>query len=76
MAFSDAVKQAAYRRAGGRCECQRTVCGHAGRCNASLKAYEWDAHHVKSQMAGGPDTLENCEALCKQCHTNTRSYGG
>ena len=63
MAFSDSVKNAAFRRAGGRCECRRRVCGHAGRCSKSL-ANGWHAHHITSQAAAGADTLSNCEALC------------
>jgi hypothetical protein len=70
MAFSQEVKDAANRRAGGRCECTRQGCGHSGRCNKELR--NWHAHHV---TAGGPDTLSNCEALCVPCHENTQSYG-
>ena len=75
MPFSDHVKNAAYRRAGGTCQCRRSICGHRGRCNKSL-ANGWHAHHVTSVAAGGADTLANCEALCVACHQNTRSYGG
>jgi 5-methylcytosine-specific restriction endonuclease McrA len=74
MAFSQQTKEAAYRRAGGRCECTRTMCGHSGRCNADLR-YGWDAHHRHAQAAGGGDDLGNCEALCTACHKNTHSYG-
>jgi hypothetical protein len=74
MAFSQEVKDRAYRRAGGRCECTRLNCGHRGRCNASL-ANGWNAHHILSQSAGGYDGFENCEALCIACHKNTASYG-
>jgi 5-methylcytosine-specific restriction endonuclease McrA len=74
MAFPQDVKDRAYRRAGGKCECARTVCGHKGRCNASL-ADGWHAHHVTSQDAGGSDGIENCEALCIPCHKKTASYG-
>ena len=75
MAFSQNVKDEAYRRAGGRCECTRTVCGHPGRCLASL-AGGWHVHHIHAESRGGPDTLSNCEALCVSCHRNTGSYGG
>ena len=75
MAFSQQVKDDAWRRAGGKCECTRSTCRHhTGRCNAALN--KWHAHHKVSQNAGGADTLNNCEALCVQCHENTRSYGG
>jgi 5-methylcytosine-specific restriction endonuclease McrA len=72
--FPQSVKDAAYRRAGGRCQCTRWTCGHSGRCNRSLQS-GWHAHHITSQEAGGADTLANCEALCVPCHENTRSYG-
>jgi hypothetical protein len=36
MAFSQETKNAAFRRAGGRCECQMQHCGHRGRCNKPL----------------------------------------
>ena len=79
MAFSQEIKDAAWRRAGGRCECRRTTCRHTsdytGRCTAPLAAYGWDAHHVQSQLASGADTLANCEALCLECHKQTHSYG-
>ena len=74
MAFSEDVKTKAYQRAGGTCECRRTACGHTGRCNAPL-GRSWEAHHLKALLAGGADTLDNCEALCTKCHANTRSYG-
>ena len=36
MAFSEETKAAAYRRAGGKCECAMKHCGHSGRCNKPL----------------------------------------
>ena len=32
----------------------------------------WEAHH---KVAGGGDTLSNCEILCTPCHKLTRTYG-
>jgi 5-methylcytosine-specific restriction protein A len=76
MAFPDWVKDAAFRRSGGRCECRRSSHGHPfGRCSATITRYGAEFHHITSQAAGGPDTLENCEALCITCHRQTRSYG-
>jgi hypothetical protein len=75
MAFSQDVKDKAYRRAGGKCECDMKVCkSHTGRCNKSL-ANGWHAHHKHSVAGGGDDTLSNCQAMCVSCHENTRSYG-
>lgn len=77
MAFSEGTKNAAWHRAGGKCECTRKTCKHhSGRCNAALTAYKWHAHHKTAIAAGGDDSLSNCEALCITCHENTRTYGG
>jgi hypothetical protein len=76
MAFSQTVKDEAYRRAGGKCECTMSVCKtHSGRCNKALGS-NWHAHHIHSQAADGPDTLSNCLAMCIACHENTPTYGG
>ena len=72
MAVSEATKKELYGRAGGRCECEMTVCGHRGRCPTGLSPGYWDAHH---KTAGGPDTLGNLIAMCATCHKNTRTYG-
>lgn len=67
MAIRDEVRK----RAGGRCECTMTTCGHRGRCNAILRG-EWEMHR---RTAGGPYTLGNITAMCQTCHRNTRTYG-
>lgn len=56
MAFSDAVVRAAWQRAGGRCECGRSSCGHGPwRCGKILNWNSrgndyalggWEAHHM------------------------------
>ena len=77
MAFSEAVREAAYHRAGGKCECTMNGCSdhRAGaRCNNPL-GNEWHAHHKTSVAAGGADDLGNCLAMCVPCHKNTRTYG-
>ena len=78
MAFSQEVRDQAWRCAGGKCECLRLMCPHhsAGRCNAPLRAHHWHAHHVTAVQSGGTDVLSNCEALCIPCHHSTRTYGG
>lgn len=81
MAFSDEIVRQAWNRAGGKCECKRTGCGHPYQCNKYLfwgrrgteTEYGWETHHI---VADGPDTLDNCEILCQRCHKNTGSYGG
>jgi hypothetical protein len=79
MAFSESVKDQAFARSGGRCECHRQHLGltaphHGGRCPRTLTRYggQWEAHHI---TAGGPDTLSNCEVLCLTCHQLTGTYG-
>lgn len=80
MAFSETVKDEAFKRSGGRCECTRQHPGrtdaphHGGRCARTFtRQGSWEAHHI---TAGGPDTLSNCEALCVTCHQLTSTYGG
>ncbi len=72
MAVSKETRAEIYRRAGGRCECEMTVCGHRGRCTTGLNPPYWDAHH---RSANGPDTPSNLIAMCATCHKNTRTYG-
>ena len=76
MPFPQSVIDDLWRRSGGVCECQRTGHDHAGRCTRPLIAHEWHAHHVLAESKGGPDTLNNAEALCRPCHEKTQSYGG
>lgn len=77
MAFSEETKQAAFKRAGGQCECRRYSCDkHTTiRCTTKLVAGRWHAHHKTAQSSGGSDALSNCEALCIPCHENTPTYG-
>lgn len=72
MAISRETRKKIYNRAGGRCECEMTVCGHGRRCAHGLYAPHWDAHH---RSANGPDTPGNLIAMCATCHKNTRTYG-
>lgn len=84
MAFSETIVLKAWERAGGKCECRRRTCGHAGRCNKQLvwenrgeegQRGAWEAHHATAVASGGADILSNCEILCLECHKNTGSYG-
>lgn len=72
MAVSDATRDALFRRASGRCECQMVNCPHYGRCNRRLLAGRWHAHH-KNRYGG--DGLANLLAMCIPCHQRTPSYG-
>jgi 5-methylcytosine-specific restriction endonuclease McrA len=77
MAFSDAIKDSAFARSGGRCECKRSAHqAHAGlRCTTVLTRHSAEYHHVTAVDAGGSDGLSNCEVLCRPCHLLTPSYG-
>jgi len=81
MAFSETVKDQAFARSGGRCECTRAHNGmiaphHGLRCTKTFTRYgRWEAHHIVAESRGGSDTLSNCEALCPDCHRLTQSYG-
>lgn len=66
-------REALYKRAGGRCECEMRVCSHhTGRCFKPLVGSKWDAHH---KVKGGSDDPGNLTAMCEACHKNTRTYG-
>ena len=72
------VVEAAWRRAGGCCECPRDTHDHGSdRCNKQLAWADrgsegtggWEAKRVESD---GGDTLSNCEILCREpCHSAT-----
>jgi hypothetical protein len=71
MPFNSSVVQEAWRRSGSECECRMTIHKHLYvRCNNQLvwenrgkigKHGCWEAHHI---VAGGTDTVSNCEILC------------
>lgn len=74
MAFSQQIKNAAYNRAGGRCE----RCGRPCRRIGDYPDYNYpdsEFHHRVSIAADGSDGLNNCEHLCIACHEKTGSYG-
>jgi 5-methylcytosine-specific restriction endonuclease McrA len=77
MAFSTTVKQQAYNRSGGRCECRRKDHQHAfGRClKYFLSVRSAEFHHKHASSLGGGDGMSNCEVLCPACHQLTKSYG-
>lgn len=79
MPFTESIKDAAYMRSGGACECRREAHNHwGGRCLAPVFRHGFghaEFNHIVSQFAGGADTIANCEVLCQECHFGTRSYG-
>jgi len=67
MEFPDSVKDAAFRRSGGQCECTRSSCGHVGRCNTTITRYSAEYNHIPVDPRIGSNTLANCEVLCVKC---------
>lgn len=73
MAFSEETRRKIFDNAGGKCE----------RCDKQLvfanhnegERGAWEAHHRTAVSKGGDDTASNGEALCLDCHKETRSYG-
>ena len=73
MAFTEAVVEQAWNRAGVKCECRRWAYNHGIlRCNQELvfvnrvperedRQGRWEPHRVNHK---GDDTLSNCEILC------------
>ena len=78
MAFSEVVRNSAFERAGGRCECELhhnalNAPHHIGRCpNTFTRDGKWHAYEI---VPGGPDILSNCKVLCTRCDELTRIYG-
>ena len=68
MPFSESVKNEAFIRAGGRCECKKVSHDHSsGRCLAKLTRDTAVFHHMLSESNGGQNNLSNCKVLCLDC---------
>lgn len=67
--FSRATRRAALQRSGHHCEASGPRYGleEGQRCNCDLSLGVQFDHDVPDQM-GGDNTLENCRAICVQCH--------
>lgn len=72
MAFSEATKKDALKKANNRCECKRLSHTHSGRCKTSLTTASAEFHHKTAVASGGSDAISNCEVLCKKCHSQVR----
>lgn len=57
--FSRKIRQAAFKRAGGKCE----------KCSARLKANEGEVDHILPASLGGGSVLVNAQVLCRICHS-------
>jgi len=67
MEFPDSVKDAAFRRSGGQCECKRASHNHSGRCNTTVTRYSAEFNHIPVDPKTGANSLANCEVLCVTC---------
>ncbi|MBM2826752.1 MAG: hypothetical protein HW403_816 [Dehalococcoidia bacterium] len=74
MPFSDDVKQSAFQRSSGRCECGSTHTGtsdplhRGGRCPSTFNpSAGWDVRPKVAELAGGKSTVDNAEVLCLTC---------
>lgn len=67
--FSRATRQAALKRSEIRCEASGPRYGlqEGQRCNCSLSLGVQFDHDVPDQL-GGDNSLDNCRAVCIQCH--------
>jgi hypothetical protein len=75
MPFSDDVKVQAFARAGGRCECTRSLHSHNSRCTRILTLSNAEFRHIANQSPDRHDALSNCELLCHGCHAKTVYFG-
>jgi 5-methylcytosine-specific restriction endonuclease McrA len=67
--FSRATRQEALKRSGLKCEASGPRYGlkEGQRCNCSLSLGVQFDHDVPDQL-GGDNSLDNCRAVCVQCH--------
>ena len=59
------LRKAVYKRAGGLCDS----------CGCWIPFSNGHLSHDKSKGSGGPDTVENTEWLCWQCHGGVHNEG-
>lgn len=74
--FSKSTKRDALARSQMRCEAIGAWYGLGGgqRCNAPL-AYGVEFDHIIADSHGGENSLDNCAAVCLDCHkTKSASY--
>jgi hypothetical protein len=68
MSFSESVKDAAFKKSGGQCECGRKTHGHTGRCANRVGRHTAEYFAQILPADGGSDELDNCLVLCKSCY--------
>ena len=47
------------------------ACCNCEACHACIVGAKLEVHHVIKRSQGGPDTPDNCIALCRRCHDRT-----
>lgn len=65
MNFPGEVREAALKRAEGRCE---HVDAEGNRCPCRLQKHYYDFAHIVPDRMGGRPTLDNCGVWCRPCH--------
>jgi hypothetical protein len=64
------VREDAYKRANGLCECTMRTCNHhTGRCEAPL--IHWELHRISMD---GKYTIDNVIAICETCRKTQSPY--
>ena len=76
MPISEPMKEQAFIRSGGRCECSGQHPGateaphNGGRCPVTFRRHgrAWEARHSLAEQLDGLSTLSNCEINCLACY--------
>ena len=77
--FSEEIVEQAWRRSGGKCECELSGHGHTGKHNIMIlessrgrdSPYGWEAHSVTGSHL---NTASDCRIFCwNPCHKATLS---
>lgn len=74
MAFSESVKDRAFARSKGRCECRSASHGHGTRCTHTVTRYN---AVYRQALSVGPDIgggVMDCEVLCQTCFLKSEPY--
>jgi len=68
MSFTADIKDEAFARSQGRCECRRPQHAHkSGRCHHTVDRHGAQYHPVEHGESAGVDTVKNCRVLCAHC---------
>ncbi|MEP7234922.1 MAG: hypothetical protein ABI778_06470 [Ignavibacteriota bacterium] len=75
MEYPQLIKDQAYKRSTGKCECTRTTHTHTGRCNTKMGQQNWYVHSKSSLRSREDISLENAEVICSPCHEARQTLG-